>query len=85
MSGVYWRLAGIVGTRARRDMGALGLLGHVGGHLGSVRGVLWAHRDCRYSGDGSIVAFGAPRGCKGPLGGIRGCQGCNGGWQGLST
>ena len=50
------------------------------GHYGGVRGVLWADRDCRYSGARrGIGAFGDPRG----VGAILGVSGVYWGWQGL--
>ena len=62
VSGVYWGLAGTLGTWARRGIGASGILGAARGcwgHYGhqrasggcrDVRGVLGAGRECRYSG-----------------------------------
>ena len=50
-----------------------------GGIVG-VRGVLGAHKECRYSGArrdiGGIRALGAPRGCSGYQKAVRGVRGC---------
>ena len=56
VSGVYWGLAGSVGTHRpegyrwhKGGMGSSGMYG-VLGPLGGVRGVLGAGRECMYSG-----------------------------------
>ena len=61
--------------------------GHFGvsGGVGAARGVLWANRDSRYSGQKGI---GVSRGIQGScsvelLGGVKGDRGVFGGWQGL--
>ena len=50
--------------------------------VGSVRGVLGASRDSRYSGTrrgiGGIRGIGGSCGCREPLGGIRGISECKG-------
>ena len=80
VSGVYWQLAGTVGTAgAKRGIGTLGAprgcRGPFWEHQGcrGFRGVIGAGRDYRYSGPKGIWEHqGAPRGCRGL---VRGHQG----------
>ena len=83
MSGVYWGLAGTLGTQGSEGVsGGLGAPSGCRGPFGRCQGCIGASRDCRYSGaKWGIGALGAPRGCRGLFGGVRGVLGWQVDWQ----